>query len=869
MLKMVFRRCSRTPLVTGFHIWIIALCVVSAGFAFASYLQVERSPVDPGENPLVFTWTGSPAYMSRFSGLLYDYQFAQGGSSPVHVTFPLRSWEVVSTFRASFADLWGFAPIGASWTPQPAVDVRSGQKAVIASGDLIIGDYFKGTGQRTVFGRVLDATDETHRNMDVVISSALARELFGSETPPLGTLIEIEGSPYSLVGVAAAGENGEVKGSSSDFWIPMSTRDAVTVWGAPSQFAERPDFFGLVIAGHLKRGVTIEPVLAKVSSALGRVITMEVTHTKEMMALHTNMGMSDLNSDSADAGRGSDASAVSIHLSPSKKALNLVGGHLHSLIIMLGLIAAFATFSGGITLSLVTTQYWMERRRELGMKMAFASGPHVYGEILIDSIIKSFIGACIGLVIAGCLIRVVTRAFLALLQPYGIQMSDLHISVLAAASCIALGIMLGIMAPAPVIAYLQRARLPDLLSTSRVAGHSRRADSILWSCALAQICLSACMLLIACIGHTTVSTVLHRSLGFQPDGLTIAQVTHVAARVPASTQRPSLTLNYLDILRKLKENNQISAVSLSTIAPLTMQGAMLSVRPVGSNERFMTKVSLVGPDYISTMGMQLVGGRDIGYGDTPSASSVAVANEAFIRRIMKTQGGGLGSRVAIDGMRGATSIVGVVRNAAYENVYEFGEAVDPVLYIPLAQYDSVQPKVVYYEIRGYFTKVQGIMARATTPLSSSQVILGHIAQERALMLRSLSPQLAMSDITTVGSILILLISVSGIAGIMWLTVGRQRRVIAIRRALGQPSANLVTGILKKPFYVAVVGAIVALPLVLAFYRIGQHWFDELDLPSPALTLVVLICVVILGIGAGLVPALKALRLEVATVLKDE
>jgi len=91
------------------------------------------------------------------------------------------------------------------------------------------GDYFTALGVKAATGRLLDRGDEVARRHVVVLSGALARDLFGSPADAPGKSLRVNGRPMEVVGVAGPGFRGGTSTKRADVWLPVTVEALLAV----------------------------------------------------------------------------------------------------------------------------------------------------------------------------------------------------------------------------------------------------------------------------------------------------------------------------------------------------------------------------------------------------------------------------------------------------------------------------------------------------------------------------------------------------------------------------------------------------------------------------------------------------------------
>lgn len=127
---------------------------------------------------------------------------------------------------------------------------------------LVTGNFFQVLGVNPVMGRALSPADDARSggNPVIVLSDKGWRRRFNRDPNVLGQTVLVFGAPFEIIGVMAAGFRGlEVSGP--DFWAPLSQL---------AQFRPghrgREDSVGVDIIGRLKPGLSMENARAQVAA---------------------------------------------------------------------------------------------------------------------------------------------------------------------------------------------------------------------------------------------------------------------------------------------------------------------------------------------------------------------------------------------------------------------------------------------------------------------------------------------------------------------------------------------------------------------------------------------------------------------------
>jgi putative ABC transport system permease protein len=206
----------------------------------------------------------------------------------------------------------------------------------------------------------------------------------------------------------------------------------------------------------------------------------------------------------------------------------------------------------------------------------------------------------------------------------------------------------------------------------------------------------------------------------------------------------------------------------------------------------------VSPGYFETIRQPLLRGRTFTEHDDANAVKIATINQSMVLHRFGTADP-LGKRISFDGGKTWIMIVGIVGDA---REYGLERPVGDEVYLPVDQ-----------------TGFAGSLLLRTTvdPMSIVPLVLK--------ALHEVDPQLAVDQVETIERLeheslasprittillgvfagLALLISASGIAGIMALTVSQRTRELGIRMALGQSKSSVVRMVVRRGLAVSLAG----------------------------------------------------------------
>jgi putative ABC transport system permease protein len=274
----------------------------------------------------------------------------------------------------------------------------------------------------------------------------------------------------------------------------------------------------------------------------------------------------------------------------------------------------------------------------------------------------------------------------------------------------------------------------------------------------------------------------------------------------------------------------------------------------------------VTPDYFSTLGIRLVGGRSFADRDRSGQPKVLLVNEAAARTIWPG-GTPIGKTVAVgQGSFGDSGgvVIGVVSDVRYRAIEI---AARPEVYLPLAQ--SYQPRM-------------RLFVRSNL---DAKGLIRAVARE----VRALDPSLPLSEIKTMKerladamwrtrvsvwllsafAALALLLTAIGIFGVMAQTVAQRTSEIGIRMALGARSRDVLALVLRRAAAVTSAGIVLGGAGAFALTRVMASLLYGVRSDDPQTLIVVALLLGVVALAAGYLPARRATRVDAIAALRAE
>ena len=673
-----------------------------------------------------------------------------------------------------------------------------------------------------------------------VISLGLSQRRFGGAANAAGQSILVDNVPFTIAGVAPPEFFGVDPAAAPDIYLPIHSNLLLGTsngdGGAAADYLAQNDYW-IQIAARLRPGVS----LAQAQAALVTPFHQWVESTARTDQERTNLPELML----TEGAGGLDT----LRRQYSKP--------LYVLMTLVGLILAIACANiANLLLARAAA-----RRREIALRLSVgASRLRVVRQLLTESVLLASLGGILGLLFAIWGMR-----FLTLLLANGSANFTLHADLnwrvlgLAAALSLLTGVLFGL---APALQSTRADVMPALKNT--LAGETRSRFGLKLSHVLVvfQIALLLLILVAAGLFVRTLQNLQSVELGFNRENLLLFQLN---AR-QAGHRDPEIASFYSDLQNRFSAIPGVRRVSLSH-RPLFAASTSLPISVSGvpaSGHRIL----FVGPEFLATMQIPMLEGREIEAGDRPGSPPVAVVSESFAKTNFGNQSPvgrhlTLGGRAPLD-----LEIVGVAKDARSGGLKR---SMPLVVYIPYhLQPPSYPLNQMFYALRttgdplAYVNTIREIVHQADPLLP-----LTNIQTQAAQIDQSINQEITFAKLCTAFGILALVVACVGLYGTMSYTIARRTGEIGIRMALGAQRGGVVWMVLREVSLLVALGLAIGMPAAFAASRLVESFLFGMKPNDPlALTLAVaiLLCAALL---AGWVPARRASRIDPMIALRQE
>ena len=739
-------------------------------------------------------------------------------------------------FRELAARQQIIAPLIAS-SGDTLLTVKAGGQLTTAVVTAVTASYYSELGAVPSAGRLLlpaDVNLDTMKGSPVaVIGYAFWQRQFGGAHSAIGAQLEVDGVPFTIVGVGPRGFKGFGLMVEPDVTVPLT----IGIGSVPRAF-DQAGLLWLRIAGRLKPGNTLEQARVDLE-AVWPAIKADIVPPTHAGAQRENFLSLPLRVESMATG-----------YDPYLKTFT-------SPLVVLQLLALVSLLIGSVNLASLMLRRTTRHERDRAIRMALgARSWQAAWPIVVEGGLIALGAMLCALPLGLWASAAVTRVVLPHAGPVSPSFEtgfDAHVFGFTALITIAASVLSGWLP-----AWSSTRRDPQRLLThaTRSGITSNRLLNVLVA---GQLCLSVVLVTNGGLLVRSLQHVLAVDVGFDSDSLLRVNMSPR----PGSRERPDRESYYPALLERLAALPGVSSVSVSRMVPGSPSfKQMVSPMAWTPTDGVVATANSVTTGFFSTLGVRIIAGRDFAWTDHARAPRVAILSDALARRLFPDRDPlGQHIRIGTQPYRQNLEVVGIVADA---RVHDAKDAFSYSAY--LSELQDSEPAVGGW-----------LIVRGRPEMSALEKAVQSIGPDFVRTVERVSDAFAAalaSDRVTavlagVFSMLTLLLAAIGVGGLLAYTAVLRTKEVAIRLALGAERSSIVKAIVHDGLLNALAGIALGLSCAaLSTQYIGAMLFeisprDPLVLfGAPALLASVAVC-------AGIVPALRASRIDLSAGLRAE
>ena len=747
-----------------------------------------------------------------------------------HFADNVKAFEALAAFRSGEARL------------KLSGETRGDGAAQLATGHLVSGNYFAVLGASAALGRALTPADDVENaKAAAVVSYGYWKRRLAADPSAIGRVVQLNGTPFTIVGVMPESFFGIRVRRPTDFWLPLHFQPQIE---QRESYLQARDTYWLNLVGRLAPGMDLKGAQAEVDVALKNFLRAQA---------------------GPDAGEEWKRAIehASIRLAPGERGISGYRTYYGDALRLLMYVTTFVLMIACANIANLSLSRATERFPEVSMRLALgASRWRLARQLLTESVLLAVIGGAAGLLLAMWGVDALKKLVSAS-APVDVGLSIPVLAFTTAVSIVA-GILFGL---APAL----RAGRSDLTTAmrSRVEGGSGRLRAGLGTAlVVSQVALSLVLLVGSVLLVRSLRNLAQADVGFVREGVLVVDIdTRIGGLGSAE-----LSDYYRRLLERVQAIPGVRAATVASVSPMNGSNQSSDITIAGTTaperEDMAVNVLRIGPRYVETLGVPLLEGREFEPRDGPSGPSVGLVNQAFVRSFFQGRSP-LGKRFGIGGdPKDATiEIVGVLGDAKYQDAREA-----PVrsVFVPLLREQGQSGYQSDLEIRTSVdpASLVAVVRQAVTEVDARVPIAGvkTLAQQVAESMRR--EQLLARLVGAFGALALVLACV-GLYGIVSQAVARRTNEVGIRMALGASSRDILTMVLREAGTLVLAGIALGIPGAMLASRLLTSQLFGVEPTDPATLAGSCALLAAVTIAASYFPARRAAGLQPMTSLRAE
>ncbi|QOY85249.1 ABC transporter permease [Paludibaculum fermentans] len=680
-------------------------------------------------------------------------------------------------------------------------------------------ELFPLLGVKPRLGRVFTAAeDEAGAPGVAIVSYALWRDRFGSDSSLIGKTLSLDGAAMTVIGVMPA--EFRVAGYEADIWTPMAF--------SPEDRTRRGSHF-LQVMAKLKPGVTLEQARAEMKGIAKRLELQYPDSNSEVGAVVTSLRQT------------------------------LSGRQKPMLLALLGIVGFLLLIACANVAGLLVARA-SARQREFAVRAALGAGRMKLLRLqLVESSVLAALACLLGLALAAWTKEGVSRLLPEAL--YGAKEIELNPVVLGF-SMVAAALTALLSGMAPALLAWRTAEADSLRQGSRnqVGGRAGLRQLLVG----AEVTLSVLMLTGAGLFLHSFLKLQRQELGFDPEGLVTMRLVLPDRSYAKDEQRVAF---YQASLEKIKAIPGVADAGWTYRVPTSMAGGASMVtfdgRPAPPRgQEIVVPHRYVTPSYFPTMRMRLVEGRLMEARDTKGPVYGVMVNETFARRFFQGRSA-LDSTFVDSNQEAKCRIIGVVADV---REYNIDEPARPVMYNPLQAAPMVRDLVVRTAME---PGAVATLVRAEIRSIDASLAVSHVQPMEEVLSKAVAGPRLQMVLAGIFAVLALLLTGVGLAGVVAQSVVERTPEIGLRMALGAQRGHVLALVFREGILPTGAGLAAGLALSLAMARTVQSLLYGVQAHDTQTFVTVPLVLAGVSLLAMLLPALRALRIEPMSALRGD
>ncbi len=692
-------------------------------------------------------------------------------------------------------------------------------------------NFFDVLGVRPALGREFFASEGQRGDARVLmLSHRFWIGEFGGAPNVIGQTVILNSLSYTIVGVLPAGFTFQPLGNDTQIWIPRE--------------------FELNIATpeHIQAGMGYLEGIARLAPG----VSIDQARS-ELEVLHQEYCRDNSNRPDADPKWPTTVTLLQRMMVANVRVAVLV---------LMGAVGVVLLIACANVASLLLSRA-LKRKKEIAVRTALgARRSTIVRQLLVESLLLATISGIAGIFLgyAG------TRALVALNHDTVEQLSGVSMDWRVLCFTVGISLVSGLLFGLAPALQLSKTDLNSVLrNEGRGSAGSRRTANSQNVLVVAQVALSMILLISSGLLIRSFLQLMDVNPGFDPRNVLTMRMNLPPSKYGTNAQMVSF---YNEVLRQMQSLPGVSAAAISSalpptptrFAPILAEGE--PVVPVA--QRSGVNIQTISPGYAKVLRVALERGREFTAEDDQTTPTVAMVNQAFVRRYWPNDDP-IGKHIWLGPIIKPLEVVGVFGD---EKNNGLGEDPAPEMFLPFPNLPwshlrlslrsaSGNPMALVPAVRQRLARID-----SDQPITEVQTLEQILAQSRAQSKFTVA-------LFGIFSALALVLAIVGVYGVISYAVAQRTQELGIRMALGATQTDVLKLVVGRGLMLAGLGIAIGL---IAPFTLTPLMTSLLYKVSPADPLTVAgsaISFLVAALLASYIPARRAMRVDPTVALRHE
>jgi predicted permease len=694
----------------------------------------------------------------------------------------------------------------------------------------VTGNYFDVLGIQPYLGRFFHSSDEHGANSApfVVLSYGYWRSHFQGDPGVVDRTVKVNKRPFTIIGVAPPEFRGTFLLLSPDFFVPIVSQENEAALNS------RGGRWIFETIGHLKAGVTPEQAAADLN-AIGDYL--QKSYPKEDGKMNVSLPRAGLYGDT-------------------------FGRPLRGFVTALMLLAGLILLAACANLGSLFAARAADRSREIAVRLALGSSRlRILRQLFTEALVISLAGGAVGIWGGAMLLRRLSVWNPFPQFPTNVPLNpDANVYAVAVLLAFVSGILFGAV-PVKQVLHTDPYEIVKSGSLTKLGRRITFREVLL----AVQISICAVLVTSSMVAVRGLLRSLHSDFGFEPGNVILVD-TDLDMAGYSDAAAPAMQKRMIESMQAIPG---VIAVGLANCPPLAGCGSSRTsafsdetsdLRPTNVAAASMTYQ--ISPEFFAAAQTPVLAGRAFTWHDDKSAPRVAVVNQTFARKVLRSLTNVPGRYFKMsNGAR--IQVVGVIQDGKYTSLTEEPQA---AMFLPILQSPSSQsflmvrsdsdPQQLTGAIRSRLHVLDAGMPAfiQTWPRAMDFFLFG-----------SRMATVALGILGALGAIL----SITGIFGMAAYSVSKRLRELGIRMALGAQRKEVLEAALGRAIRLLAFGSAAGLLLGILASRVLASIVYQATPRDPLVLAGSVLVMSLLGLLATWIPAQRALSIDPAILLREE